>query len=162
MDYAILANEINTDPLGLGYAGQSDGGIAELLNTPNASYSVSASLVPLSLLGIWAAKNDVRKKIEAAANDSTSPVQSICQTIRDLLQGLNGPPFDASNPDNQAMLSALAAAGVLVDDASPPNSLASSLLALATKSPASRAEVLFGEGVIVSHIDVAIALGIRG
>jgi hypothetical protein len=154
MDPTTLKTELATDPLHLGYAAAGgDAAIAALLNMPNAVFTANNPLVPLSALGIWAAKTGARAKVEANAANASSAVQAVCLTVRDLLTGLSGPPFDSSNADNLAMVDGLVAAGVLVD--SGGNSLKPSLLALGNKTPASRAEVLFGPGTVVAPADVA-------
>lgn len=147
MDQTTLKTEIATDPLRLGYASAGgDVAIAALLNAPGAGFTANNPLVPLSALGIWAAKTGVRAKVEANAANTSSPVQAVCLTVRDLLTGLNGPAFDSSNADNLSMVDSLVAAGVLVDGGG--NSLKPALLALGNKTPASRAEVLFGPGSV--------------
>lgn len=160
MDSEALKAELTTDPLHLGYAAAGgDAAIAALLNAPNAAYTANDPLVPLSTLGIWAAKTGVRAKIEANASNASSPVQSVCLAIRDLLVGLSGPSFDSGNPDNLAMVDGLVATGVLVD--ANGASLKPSLLALGSKTPASRAEVLFGPGSVVTPADVSRSEGRR-
>jgi hypothetical protein len=157
IDPTTLAAELAADPQGLGYAGKGDGALADLLNAPHDGYTALAPLVPLSALAIWAAKTGVRAKIEAAAADANSPVRAPCLALRDLFTGLAGPGFDLGNPDNLAMADALVAAGVLTD--AQGVSLASSLLTLGAKTPASRAEVLGGPGTVVTAADVRRAQG---
>lgn len=152
MDYVALKNEITTDPLVLGYAGKSDMAIAGILNTSNAAYTANNPLVPLTTLSIWAAKNSVRGLIEQNALNNASAVQSICLAVKDLLQGVAG-TWDSSNPDNKTMVQALVTAGVMTV------AQQTSVLALGNKSPASRAEVLFGPGTVVDAYDVRTALG---
>lgn len=153
MDYIALANEINTDPLALGYAGKGDAQVANILNTVNVSYTANNPLVSLNTLSIWAAKNGVRGPIEQNALNNASTVQSICLAVKDLLVSMNGPSFDTSNADNKAMVGALVSAGVMTA------AQQTALLALGNKSPASRAEVVLGVGVTVSPLDVRFALG---
>jgi hypothetical protein len=154
---AALAAETANDPLVLGYAGRGDGALCELLNAPHEDFTAHNPLVPLAALAIWAAKTGVRAKIEAAAADAASPVRAPCLALRDLFAGLGGPAFDLSNPDNLDMADALVQAGVLVGALG--NSLKAALLALGDKSPASRAEVLFGPGTVVTVDDIRRALG---
>lgn len=151
IDYSALKSEITTDPKSLGLAGKSDAEMASLLNAPNAAFMAVNPLLPLTALGIWAAKTGVRAKVEQAALNNVSPVQSPCLAIRDLLVTMNGPPFDVSNADNQAMVAALVSAGVMTAEQQ------TELAALGNKSPASRAEVLFGVDTIISERDVGLA-----
>jgi hypothetical protein len=110
-DYAVLKAELLTDPLALGYAAMTDQQCADALN---AMTRVRVEpLVPLAALAIWAAKSGVRAKIDRAAGDGTSPVQSVCLALLDMLAGLSGPPLDLGNPDNLAMVNGLVAAGVM-------------------------------------------------
>lgn len=145
-DYQALLAEVTNDPVGLGYAGKTDDEIAALLNT--ADRVVSASLLPLSTVGIWAAKTGVRAKIGQHAANDASPVQSVCLTILDLLQGLNGPPLELDNADNAAMIDALVAVGVMTAGDK------TGLLALG-ETRTSRALELPGWGVAVQAPDVA-------
>jgi hypothetical protein len=154
---AALAAEIANDPLGLGYANQGDAAVCSLLNAAHDGYTASNPLVPLSTLAIWAAKTGVRAKIEAAAADANSAVRAPCLALRDLFAGLSGPAFDTGNADNLAMADALVSAGVLVDGSN--NSLKAALVALGNKGPASRAEVLFGAGTVITPEDIRRALG---
>jgi hypothetical protein len=154
MDYAALANEINTDPLELGYAtAGGDAAIAGLLNISNSGYTANNPMVSLTSLGIWAAKTGVRATVEQAALNNASPVQGPCLAIRDLLVTMSGPPFDIGNADNQAMVAALVETSVMTA------AQQAELLALGNKTPASRAEVLFGPGAMVSAYDVRVAMG---
>ncbi|HEX5444050.1 MAG TPA: hypothetical protein VFW87_09490 [Pirellulales bacterium] len=149
-----LATVITTDPGQIGCSPtKGDQANADLLNAVSANRTATNPLVPLSQLGIWAAKNDVRKKIAAAAADATSPVQSVCQVVIDLLQGLSGPPFDVSNQDNQTMIASLVAAGILTA------AQQTSLLTLANQSPASYAEVRWGAGTLIETYMIRDAFG---
>jgi hypothetical protein len=150
-DYAVLKAELLTDPLALGYAAMTDQQCADSLNAPTRVRV--EPLVPLAALAIWAAKSGVRAKIDRAAGDGTSPVQSVCLALLDMLAGLSGPPLDLGNPDNLAMVNGLVAAGVMTagDKAG--------LLAL-QDVPTSRALELAGWGIPVQAPDVARARSI--
>lgn len=151
INYISLQTEITNDPTNLGYSGKSDLDKATILNTANSGYISFNPLLPLTSLGIWAAKTGVRASVEKAALDNTSPVQSPCLAIRDLLVTMGGPPFDIGNVDNRTMISGLVATSIMT------LTQANDLISLGNKSPCSRAEVLFGVGTIISEQDIGIA-----
>lgn len=151
INHISLQSEIVNDPLQLNYTGKSDLEKAAILNTSVSGYISFNPLLPLTSLGIWAAKNGVRASVEKAALDNTSPVQSPCLAIRDLLITMGGPPFDIGNADNRAMISGLVATNIMT----LPQ--AEDLLSLGNKLNSSRAEVLFGVGTVISEQDIGIA-----
>jgi hypothetical protein len=133
---ATLATEINTDPKTLGYTGKSDSQIADLLNTPGASaetifkaYTDTPDVVACIVRAEWTA---------LAAGDK----QFLAEVILAAARVKTG----------DANLRA-AVAGVFANGTTSR----ANLIAAASKA-ASRAEALFGEGVTVSHQDVAQAL----
>ena len=151
IDYAALQSEIVNDPTSLGYSDKSDLEKATLLNTLQSGLIAFNPLLPLTSLGIWAAKTGVRAKVEQAALDNTSPVQSPCLAVRDLLVTMTGPPFDIGNVDNRTMVSGLVLTSIM------SSGQAAELISLGNKTPASRAEVLFGVDTIVSEQHIGIA-----
>jgi hypothetical protein len=155
VDTQALASEIQNDPLSLGYAAfvasGSDGGIVALLNTPNVAWTKRIDTVPVSTVAGWAAAGPIAR-IQAAANNAASPVQSVCQMAILYLQG-SSTAFDFSDGGKDIqMIGAMLAAGVITQAEHD------SLLALRNVSPASRAEVLWGAGVSVDQSDVSFAL----
>ena len=155
IDYPALKTEITTDPTHLGYAAfvasGEDWRIADLLNSKSQSLPRP---VPLAKILVWGAQTGVRKAIEAAANNASSPVQGIALATIDLLRGGLVSALDVTDPaigGTGGMLDALVSAGVMTADQK------AQLVAL-NALPTSRAEVLFSFDSYVTHGDVAIAL----
>lgn len=107
MDYQTLANEIALPT----YAGMSDAGIMDALNTPGAS---TRRAVPLAALLATAALNGSYAAVKAAAENEAAPaaVRGVCASVLVLMSGV----FQEINLDDarvHASLGALAQAGVL-------------------------------------------------
>jgi hypothetical protein len=161
ISYPALATEINTDPANLGYAQFADIGcdacIANLLNqapssfTPPQTWTFVEPIISNFTLLIWAASNSVLSTISAGASSTNASIASVCQAVMLMLQGVVS-GLDITNSNNLTMISALVTAGILTADQQ------TSLLSLANQ-PATRAQFLFGGGVVVQASDVAIALG---
>ncbi len=158
INYAALTQEINTDPLGLGYAALiskgSDTGIAQLLNTQSAAYSVS---VPVSIASClkWGATGPLAA-IQQAAGNNASQVQSACIAALQLLGSPAVSGLDLTDPainGQSGLLQAMQTAAVITQ------AQLTALLALGSRSPASRAEVLFGANVTIIDAQVSHALG---
>lgn len=146
MDYTVLANEINTDPLTMGYApfitSGADLAIADLLNsaTGNGTAQINIILMPrgdflISLLPGIAA---------------LSGMSAALQTKWDRLITV------ACANDNIAVSSL--AVGAILDIAVQDGLLTSQQRNVIGKRTGSRAEVIFGAGTVVNHSDVAKAL----
>lgn len=136
VSFAVLASEIASDPRALGFAGKSDFEIATLLNTPGASAeTIFRSYVDTEdvVAGI------VRSEYDALAAAGKTYLNEVVLKARRVRTG------DATL---RSQLAALFGAGTTTR---------ANLTAVASR-PASRAEILFGEGVSVSDSDVARAL----
>lgn len=160
MDYKLLNTEITTDPLGLGYApfvaSGNDQGIADLLNRKNDAYLVIVPVIPVSRVLEWAgtrhgAASSPMKAITAAANDDSSPVQDVAQVALRVFGTLQS--IDLSRLATAGMVQGLTLAGIFT------SAQRDALLALQNVSPSSRAEVLFGAGVLLTSNDVARSFG---
>lgn len=142
MDYAALKTEIQTDPLGLGYdvsptfyvTNEDDMAVAGLLNEVGGS------------------SETIEPDFVSAADAQAAVLGSEWAGLSDVKQrgwlaivGLGEIPV--KNANIRAQITAIWDPGTTRDN----------LIALQTRD-ASRAEALFGEGVTVSHTDVAIAL----
>lgn len=138
IDYAVLANEINTDPNTLGYApfvsAGDDMGVAALLNQIRAGISITKSYVPIE---------DVLAAIVKTEFDSLT---SANKTVVD--QFVRGTRVKTGDANMRTTMAALFASGTTTR---------ANLVALATRT-GSRAEVLFGENTAITHADVARAL----
>ena len=150
MDYTALRAELTTDPAKLGYgpllAAGSANRVADLLNAPTQAGYGS---VPITPLLEWIAAHGVMARLRAAAAGSNEQVASIAEVALMLVSNPNIPALDLSRPRVQAMLGALAQAGVIPAEAN------AELLAMAAVS-VSRATVL-GWGY-VSADDVSRAM----
>jgi hypothetical protein len=64
---------------------------------------------------------------------------------------MSGPPFDIGNQDNRTMVSGLVLTSIM------SSGQAAELISLGNKTPASRAEVLFGVDTVISEQNIGIA-----
>ncbi len=142
MDYAALKTEIQTDPQGLGYdvsptfyvTNGDDMAIADLLNE------------------IGGSSETIEPEFVSAADAQAAVVGTDWAALSDVKQrgwlaiiGLGDVPVKDANIRAQ------------ITEIWPVSTTRTNLVALQTRD-ASRAEALWGEGVTVSHTDVAIAL----
>lgn len=119
---------------------------AALMNLPVSNFTKTVTSIPITTLAQWAATGP-RAKIEQAIASAQTPVAvaACCYTIRDMFQGLNGPALDMSSAANKQLIAAMVTAGVLsVTDQQ-------NLSALTKVSPATYAESLLGDGVVMDH-----------
>lgn len=144
IDFTALAAELKADPAKLGYAeplaSGADGSIADLLNAPNAGTVQLAKI----------AKGDFLLALLPAAQ-ALSAKDAPTQANWDRLLSLAcaNESIDVGNPGVKAILTGAVQAGLLTAEQATA----------AASRPGSRAEVLFGVGVIVDHSDVSKALG---
>lgn len=134
MDYAVLANELNTDPQTLGYAPFISSGnntvLRRLLNTPGQSgESIERDTIPVE----WVRDQLVFTEVAALTTAER-------ETLTVLLSGNHL----TVNPRTKAAFSQIFGAGTTTR---------ANLVALLNR-PASRAEVLFGSGVTVGQRDL--------
>ncbi|SRR5579884_2586314 len=149
-DSNALKTELATDFAALGYAGKGDVDIAALINAQNPKFSVRQPVVPVWRLLAWAAQNGRFAAIQTEADAGTKGVKSIALAAMKVFGTVAD--FDVDDAGAKALLGAMVQAGVLTADDQ------TAFAALGDRSPASRAEVLWGPGTVVSHTDVAIAL----
>lgn len=136
VDFPALANEINNDPMTLGYAGKSDYEIATILNTAGASGETlfkSYTLVEDIIACI------VRSEYDALAAAGKTYLNEVV---------LKSAKVKTGNETLRNQIGGLFAAGTATR---------TNLIAVASRA-ASRAEILFGEGAYISDQDVATAL----
>ena len=141
-ELATLKTELDTDPLGLGYAGQPDTqGVADLLNT------IGLSVPPETIPNTSVPVGEILDAIDASELPAVdvNGLQFFLERLR--LSG-GGVDISVGSPiiGQVADVFTIAAA---------PNSR-TALNALTTRE-ASRAEVLFGIGFTVTHTDVGLA-----
>lgn len=138
--HAVLQSEIDNDPAGRGYKTggvyRDDVEIARLCNDVVAGQTVERTLVDVRLL---------QEQVVATEYLALSVGQQNLWTA--LIAA--GERVDIRNANIRAQGAAVWGAGTTTR---------ANIVALQSK-PASRAEVLFGEGAAVTHTDVAIALG---
>jgi len=135
IDYEALRNEIETDPLGLGYAGKSDIEIAALLNEVRDTIEIEVT-IPYSADEIVEAIDP--DELAALSVDDKETLQTLLVTGQ----------INLSKPNIRAILESIFPAGTVTYDN----------LQKLYKRKGSRAEQLFGCGVRVHHLDVARAL----
>jgi hypothetical protein len=162
MDSTALATEIHTDPLTLGYAALitsgADASIAAILNqrpgsfSPAKTWTAAAPLVPIATVLQWGATGPLAA-ISAAQTSAIAGIPAVA--IASILGFQALTTFDVSDAKNLASLAGFVAASVLTQ------SQVNALVALGF-APASRAEVLWGLGTVVSSLDVAHALRPQG
>lgn len=140
MDFIALKNEITTDPEALGYAGKQDGEIADLLNAKNF---VAKQYVAIKDIQSYVDQHGLRLGIENSPDNSAEMARYLFAARYDTV--------DTTSPAFGVALDGLVAASLI------SSSDKGAILNLADV-PASRAEVLFGLGSYVSHIDVAVAM----
>ena len=76
---------------------------------------ISVGYASREKFAMWAAKHDVRAKIEDHANNPASPLRSIALALLDVLRSPTE-GIDLSVPDNAAMLGAWIASGEITQD----------------------------------------------
>lgn len=150
MNLLTLKQEIETDPIGVGYAQwlpHSPGKVVELLNAQVRTMVRSRFITARGILDKWpTGPNDaaaVMDKLEAAG--AAVPALKWAVRFLNTNEGL-----DIGTQTAQAMIGQLGAGGVLTVEE------AQKLAALAIQS-ASRAEQLFGAGVLVTEQDLILA-----
>jgi len=135
LDYAALQTEIQADTMGLGYSGKSDPEITALLNEIGGS----GETIERDVIDTW-------EIIDATLPSEWAGLSNAEEARYNMLISAGRLNVKSANV-RQAFADMFGAA----------TQTRANLLALQTR-PASRAEVLFGGGVIVSHLDVARAL----
>jgi hypothetical protein len=150
-----LSTEISTDPAGLGYAAfvsaSNWGKIAEILTTPSLSYTKTIAKVPIASVLIWAASGPLDELYVGVSN--TNPqIRSICRACIAIFSSPSTQYLDLGDTRLTTMLGNLVAAGVLT------SADQTTCLALTQISPASRAEVIGGDGTTVDYFAVKLAV----
>lgn len=156
-----LQEELQTDPLNLGYAQyipHSPGWVAALINAPNLLLvkekyvTVRTLLAELGVLGAV-----IAEKLSTFGNSSTvyeiEEIQGLKIATKWAMKFIDsdGQGLDLGHPNTQNMIDGLVGASVLT------NTEGAALKALAMQ-PASRAEQLFGLGTNISLVELAEAL----
>ncbi len=138
LSLAGLKIELQTDPNAYGYAatGGDEAAKAALLNQVRAQISISRGIVP------------AREVVEATVAAEWASLSAAEKQRYQTITGAGEVNTEAANI--QAAFLAMFAGGTATRTA---------LIALATRS-GSRAEQLFGVGVVVSHQDIAAALSL--
>lgn len=150
MDYDALRAELINDPAKLGYgallAAGSANRVADALNAPTQTGLGKVGITPML---IWIAKHGVMARLRVGATVGDPALASISEAALMLVNNPNIDAIDFGLPDVQAMLGALAQAGVIPADAYQE------LTSIATVQR-SRADVL-GLGMVSSD-DVSRAM----
>jgi hypothetical protein len=137
---SALANEINTDPAGLGYAAglaaKNDQGLADILNLPRAGAGFAANLEPVTSAQLFS-------RIDATELFALPAIK-----LQQLQCVLAAGAIDLNDPATQAVV-----LGIF-----PVAGVTRANVQAALKRQGSRAEALFGRGVSVTSSDVSRAL----
>jgi len=146
-EYAILVNELQADPLGVGYPNMTDDEVAASLNEPRYS-------VPTQRFITWRAIAAVLDDTEyAAVKSALNQLAQASPKVADMLPFLSqatgddgtGGGIDFGNAGVRAMIQALPGIGEAIKQ---------KLLALGER-PASRAEILGLPEVYPGHVESA-------
>ena len=150
MDFTILANEINTDPLALGYAPfVSSGGDQSIADMLNSSTGHGSATVKLTIMG--------RGEFLLSLVPAIATLATLSSTIENKWDRLitvacANETIDISSP----------VVGAILDSAVQDGLLTSQQRSVIGTRTGSRAETLFGAGVVVTHNDIAKALRPEG
>jgi len=146
-EYAVLTNELRTDPLNLGYSSMSDQQVAEVMN--DKRYNVPTQRF-ITWRAIAAVLNDAEyAAVKAALNQLAQASPKVADMIPFLSQATGddgtGGGIDFGNAGVRAMIQALPGIGEATKQ---------KLLALGER-PASRAEILGLPQVYPGHVESA-------
>ena len=154
MNLTALATEINADPVGIGYAQykvDAPGRIADMMNVPSFVAPRSRWISELGIMELYQDGPLAADVLLAKLETFAATQHQLSGVVRRVLRFLQGNGFDIGSPTSHNMLAVLAQAGVISADES------TKLQALANK-PASRAEVVFGNGAVVTEAQVREAI----
>lgn len=154
MNLTALATEINTDPEALGYSQykvEAPGRIADMMNAPSFLAPRSRWISELGIMELYPDGPVAADALLAKLETFAATQHALAGVVRRVLRFLQGNGFDIGSATSHNMLSVLAQASVVSADE------ATKLKALANK-PASRAEVLFGNGTVVTEVQVRKAI----
>lgn len=156
---AALRTELQQDPAGLGYAATlaegAIGSVVGAINLRRAEWTARKPLIPVWELAKWAAQGGRHEKLEGAVASAPAGIKSVAAVALRMIDAplMPGATFDVDEPAVAALVDVLITATVLASDDK------AALLALGSQTPASRAEVLWGYGVVVTDIQVQQAGG---
>ena len=105
-----LANELQTDPEGLGYMLGDPAQIEQLINAKTRSV---LGIVSTERFQAWCARTGMRAQIQDAATTAGDPLRSVALTLLDVLGGGAPGGVDLAYPGNQQMLGAWVTLGRL-------------------------------------------------
>lgn len=157
MDLVELKTELQGDPLSLGYASHladAPGYVADLMNAPIFMAPRSRWISELGIMELYPddaeAADALLTKLEAFSETQAR----FSGVVRRVLRFLKGAGFDIGSRTSQQMLTMLGQASVIsVDEATKLKELAN--------KPASRAEILFGNGTAVTESQIREALNVN-
>jgi hypothetical protein len=152
MDIAILANELATDALGVGYASMSDAEAADALNTPNRA---GKKAVPASDVRMFVLLNGLWPAIQAVAAGSSDALHK--GTAITILQTLGAGSFDSIRMNRPEIAAGVAQMLTTMVEAGAITEAHRDAMVAMGDATISRAEEL-GLGA-VHHLNVAEARG---
>jgi len=134
-----LKNEFTTDPTGLGYATATTQGKVDLINQPRPTIAINQRVSNEAIL---------RCLGQVPFRTLGKPTETAWKTEMDLIRSISD--FDVFDPTFDGLMQAGVSQGVLLQDE------ADYIKSLGTR-PGSRAEQLWGAGVLVTLNDGALA-----
>jgi len=153
MDYQLLRDELDNDPMEIGYAQLIIAGahnrVADEINRPRYT---AYGPVSISDILIWAAPSGIRARLRVAENEHTDEqVRSIAEVAWSLTNNPNIPAINLGDERVVQMFDILVAGGVITQEERDGLFAVAAILR-------SRAEVLFGQAVSVDDVSKALAL----
>lgn len=109
---SALRDELEADPLDIGYAGMSDAEVEAALFAKDRPVVVG---VTRDKFAIWAAKTGVRSTIEDVSLDKDDPLRASALTLLDFIRGGVSTTLELTNADNLQMLGAWVAMGKITE-----------------------------------------------
>jgi hypothetical protein len=155
VDIPTLTNELNTDPLVLGYAPWiTQGNTGELANLLNAQIKTVTKPIPVNEVLKFTANTGILLRLDSAKGNTgkSDKARASALAVFEFIRSPHTKPLDVGDTSISGIITELVTQGVITvaeKDA---------FIAL-SQQPGSRAEELFGIGTSVSYIDVAQALG---
>lgn len=145
IDYVALKNELQTDPAALGYASVAgdDNATARLLNAATAQKIFHPRIVTARDI-----MDELGADAGAAILDKFEALAASNSAVKWSMKFITGVGIDMGADSFRAKIDALASALAITTDEA-------GLLKGMAERPGSRAEILFGAGVTITHEDIA-------
>jgi hypothetical protein len=154
IDHAALKTELDTDPVSMGYAGNSPGGKAKLLNSEQATPETYFVAIEQDKLLFWAADKEFLILFEdyAATEVNLDATRAFCRGFLDIISSPHTEGLNFNKARHNTMIDAL----VTATDGGLDTFTAATRTQLKNMGTVNktRVEELFGVGVRATHRDV--------